>query len=671
MAVQIWNGSSWAHAKAIPVWNGSAWVGAQSVKVWDGSSWKLAWPIASTVVVSGNQTVMSTSSANPTGRNFIASNVYTASLSNPTAVKKVEWYIYNGTTGTWGAVRQTNNYPTGNVTHTIQFSGAATAWKLRADITMLDDSVVSSNQLAINSYTKTLYATVNSHGQIGGAAAQFTASCGADCPSVQTSAAWYWWNGSSMVYHTTGNPGYWNSPDRDVDFYYRENFPDGSYIYSTVAAVRPVPLHYHYVVPAGSSRATIQTAIDNAYNWFMANKNATVNFDDEYSMACVELPANTTFTLDGTALHYRRGVRLIGAGSGASRPVLKGVSATHIFNGNNNGGGNYNAPHYDWLIQNIRFDCGNYTGGFSIAHVRRFRIKDCEFWNLGGKKHYIEINSSGGLRSDGTYNCQVYNCSFTMTNTSPSNSPRRTEDECIQMDYSWAGAASDVANDGTMANNVIISGCSFYRVPRAIGAHHYEFGTAGEADPDGITSNVLITGCSFTEVRPDVYGDGANGQNSEGAVRAYFWRKVRITGCVFTSCLQPVNFYIADQASPVRGHPGEYQVDNNTFTSSVATTRPIVNSRSVNATGRHQQCLAENNTFNGTWNTNDFAVDFQDTGTETLPASSYVVVIRNNRFEPSNLSLAEEKAYNKYSRNTDPTVYVYDNTVSDGSIDNS
>lgn len=444
---------------------------------------------------------------------------------------------------------------------------------------------------------------------------------------------------------------------------------------------------YHVVLASGSSRASIQSAMDAASSWFLSNLGGSVNFDDPSTMATVELAAGGTFTLDGTALHYRRGVRLIGGGSGASRPLVKGTSATHVFNGNNNGGGGYNAPHYDWLVQNIRFDCGNHTGGFSIAHVRRFRIKGCDFSNMGGKKHYIEINSSGGARQDGTYNCQVYDCYFTMSNRYPTNHPRRTLDECIQLDYSWKGSASDVANDGTIANNVIISGCSFYRVPRAIGAHHFEIDPNGvEADPLGIPANILITGCVFNEVDPDLYGEpisgdtgGSGSGGSEGAVRGYVWENMRITQCQFTQCTHPIMFFIPGDAPGRFGDPEDLMVDHCTFTSlrsidARGRTHVPIRSDSNHASLRMGKVQVHDNTFNGTWEGADYAVEIIYTNSSLLPSGNGVEILRN-RWEPSNKTLAEEKAYNKYrgvsAELNGAHVLIDLNTVSDGSEDNS
>jgi hypothetical protein len=438
------------------------------------------------------------------------------------------------------------------------------------------------------------------------------------------------------------------------------------------------PTHFHEIVPAGSSRAAIQAAMDRAYNHFVANQIGTaVNFDVESTMACVELESGT-YNLDGT-LFMRRGVRLVGAGAGATRPLLNAPAADSVvFRIQDNGGGGYNSPHFDWVLENVRVHCSGWTGGMSIAHTRRFRVKGCDFSGLGGKKHYIEINSSGGPRQDGTYNVEVLGCYFTMPSGSSNPSkPRRTEDECVQLDYSWYLSASDVANDGTCTNNVKIDGCTFYRVPRGVGSHHYEEGVVSggvqEHYPLGIHSNVLIQNCTFQEVDPSTYGDVANGAGSEGAVRAYVWSNVQILSNTFIDCLQPINLYINAGATTRNGEPTYYRIAGNVIRNKTST-RPGISSSSGHASMRHEQVLVELNNVDGSWGGTDYFVGMGDTGTETLPASADTVVIRNNLFAPSNLSAAQEKSYNKYkAKGSDNAggVLIYDNTVSDGAVDNS
>src|SRR6188768_991696 len=202
------------------------------------------------------------------------------------------------------------------------------------------------------------------------------------------------------------------------------------------------PVHYHVKLASGASASTIQTEMNKARDWWLANKSGAVNFNDENTFACVELAANGVYNLGSAELYPRRGVRLVGAGTGASRPLMS-ARGTHFMKNDNNGGGAWNSPNYDWMVHNLEIDCYNLAGGFSIAHVKRYQISNCFFHNMGPKKHYIEANSSGGPRADGTFNVFIKGNEF-MNNQNISG--RRVEDECIQLDYSWDGAASATAN---------------------------------------------------------------------------------------------------------------------------------------------------------------------------------------------------------------------------------
>lgn len=432
----------------------------------------------------------------------------------------------------------------------------------------------------------------------------------------------------------------------------------------------PTVNHFHEVVPTGSSAAAIQAAMNRARDWFLANKNAPVNFDDENTFACVELVANGSYNLGGTELYARRGVRLVGGGSGASRPLVT-AKGTHFMKCDQNGGGSYGNPDYDWLVHNLEIDCFNTAGGFSIVHTKRFHVTDCYFHNMGALKHYIEINSSGGARADGTFNVRVAGCEFT---NSVVIEGRRTRDECIQLDYSWDGAASNTANDGTVTNNVLIESNDFHDCPRAVGSHRYN-GETGNGDPKGMHSNVLVRNNTFTNVDPTQYGSPSdtNGKGSEGAMRAYMWSNVQILNNTFTDCFQPICLYIPADAIG-NADPTYYRIAGN-YIRNVLQNRPGIYGTSGHATRKHQQILVENNIADGTWDTSPdvYFVGFDDTRGK-LSGTNYGVIIRNNQFKPTNMSAAEEKAYNKYqgaNATNETGVQCVDNTVSDGTEDNS
>lgn len=427
------------------------------------------------------------------------------------------------------------------------------------------------------------------------------------------------------------------------------------------ATITVTQAHYHVTVPAGGD---IQAAMDAASAWFVANKTIPVNFDNEQTMACVVLTSGATYTVSGS-LHYRRGVRLVMTGA-----TIKSSTSSNIFTNDDHGGGGYASPHRDWQIIGGTLDGSNLSGCISTVHTARFRVSGVTLRNIGAVKHHIEINSSGGARADGTYNCEVLSCVFEQTVKSAG---ARAEDEAIQLDYSWPGAAPGTANDGTMTNNVRIEGNTFRHLPRAIGGHHYQ-AEVGNASPKGLHSNILIKGNTFTDIDPTAggWGDGANSLSSEGAVRLYAWSNVRVEGNTFSDCYQPLNLYIPADAVTANGNPTYAAFFTNTITGKTST-RPGIYGASGHASLKFSGVHFEGNIAEGSWGGTDYFVGCDDT-TGTLPGSTYGSVIRANVFRPSNLDLAAEKAYNKYraGNSTNTTgVFISGNLVSDGSVDNS
>ena len=430
----------------------------------------------------------------------------------------------------------------------------------------------------------------------------------------------------------------------------------------------PAPTHFHEIVPNGSSAAQIQAAMNRARDWWLANKSGAVNFADEQSFACVELVQNGVYNLMDTELFPRRGVRLFSGGSGGSRAYVA-AKGTHFMKNDNNGGGSYNSPNYDWLVDNLEIDCFNLAGGFSIAHVKRYQISNCYFHNMGPKKHYIEANSSGGPRADGTFNVIIKGCEFV---NNQNISGRRVEDECVQLDYSWPGAASAVSGDGTHTNNVLIENCNFHDAPRAIGAHHFEAGD----NPDGWHANILIRNNTFTNIDPSQYngGDAPNGSGSEGAVRAYAWENVQILNNVFDNCFQPICLYIPGDAPTKYGNPIYFRIAGN-YIRDVTQNRYGIYGTSGHASLDFEQVLIEGDIADQTWDTSpDIYFAGCDDTRGALSGSSYGCIIRNNQFRPTNISVANQKAYNKY-RGANATnitgVLIDGNTVGDGTEDNS
>lgn len=690
--LKVSNGSTYVTPKTVAVSNGSNYVTAKGVWVSRGDgTWTSAWPTVSTVSLANPTWALSTASGQTSpsaAANTIVSPTFTVTLGNPAAVASVSLQLsYVG--GGWVEYKAWTSGITATLTYAIPFSTAG-AWQARAVATSTTGVQTVSNITSITCYKKSLIIYANgSTAQITpavGSTVTFTFACTDDCAPLQSSQELlYTTNGSPWTFYSDpGLDSTWENISGNEHWWmYRERFSDGSVLHSQYVSVLPAAItHYHEVVPSGSSGAAIQAAMDRAYNWFIANKNAPVDFNDENTMACVELQAGGGYNLGGTVLHYRRGVRLFSSGTGDSRAYVRSASVdedpggaqTHIMNCDNNGGGGYLSPHYDWRVQGIRFDCMNHSGGITTTHTSRFQIDNCHFWGLGAVKHYLEINSSGGARNDAVFNCRVIANEY---GPSPKISGRRTEDECIQLDYSWPGAAPATADDGTVTNNVLVQSCWFHNVPRAVGGHHYQ-NQGGNAYPKGIHSNILVDSNTFDDVNPNTYGDTPNGATSEGAVRAYVWSNVRITNNTFNSCFQPIDLYIPADAYTGHGDPTYAYIGYNTINNSAYGRYGIYGNAADTTTGTQlyfNQVLIENNNVRGSWSTSaDIYFVGCDNTRGALGGVTQGLYIRNNSFAPSNMTVAAQKAYNKYrainSTNLTGGV-ITNNTVGDGTVDNS
>jgi hypothetical protein len=265
----------------------------------------------------------------------------------------------------------------------------------------------------------------------------------------------------------------------------------------------------------------------------------------------------------------------------------------------------------------------------------------------------------------------VLNCTFLQESKAPSPpslAPARSNDEAIQLDFSWDGAAPTTANDGTVTNNVLIRGCTFTNGPRAIGGHTFNTGSKG------VHSNVLIEDNVFNDINPDVWGDGASGTTSEGAVRLYMWASVTVRNNQFNRCLQPVMMYIPVGAKNSPYNSTDLTIEGNTFTDCGGGARHCIYGNADNDSLKDfSRVRIANNTIAGAWlGTGYFAGCDETDG--TLAGYSTGVAIVGNRFAPTNYDAAAEKAFNKYraANSTNKTgVTITGNIVSDGTTSNA
>lgn len=357
----------------------------------------------------------------------------------------------------------------------------------------------------------------------------------------------------------------------------------------------------------------------------------------------------------GSPLATRAHVRIEAYGA----EVVRGAGS-HIMYVDDNGGGGYNAPRY-WTIVGGVWNA-NGGGGFSIVHTRKFVLWDMEIKNIGYKAHHLEINSSGGPYQAGLYNVVVHAVRMHGVAT-----PHRIDDEAINIDYSWAGAAHNVAADGTVTNNVLIRDCEFYDVPRAVSSHHFQVdGGAPVAKASGIT----IQGGSFHDIDPSAAESGSNFGN-DGAIRPYGWQNVLIEGVTFTNCATAVSVYAPSDYPQALGPLGSFVIQNNALVScgrAVASgaTVPLITVDSAAAGINFWDVQISGNAVSGNW----------VAGSQYFIAAWYThnCTITGNHFDPANMSLSQEKAYNKYKAagpSNTGTWNLSGNTVSDWSVDNS
>lgn len=320
-----------------------------------------------------------------------------------------------------------------------------------------------------------------------------------------------------------------------------------------------------WAIPCGASAAVINGALADAGGYSASTGGrGRVVFPDGLAFLLDEplvVPANVDVAA-GTAL-------LIAA---HAKPMVMNslVGCTGRYTG---AGG--------WTWSGGSLDGANIsTHGFSLAHCPHATISGAAVWNTCRKGHSLEINSSGGPPSskridamtDSDFTIKVLGCHFRGVVSRRSNDC----DEAVHFDYAWTGATYAVLNDGTVSNNVLISGCTFDRsgptaVPYSVGVGAHKFSTSpsgGEAAPVALHSRIKIAGNTFTGITPvDV-------AHERGAVHIRAMTQVIVEGNQFTGCaygitMEPVSLPTAF------GQPSYFLVRGNVFAScgSAANTR--------------------------------------------------------------------------------------------------
>lgn len=608
---------------------------------------------------------------------------YAIAIANSEAVATAYLQVRSPTASDWTTYR-TWARPGGALTSLVKVTTAGT-WSVRLRMVFHDGNVGYSNTVATEVIVRKITAAASDTRPMQGATIQLTAKLDIAAPVDWASEPLGWYysaNGGVWIkWNSTANPRNWVAVDAPHRFMWAEEWPDGSVLWSNTVAVDAMTLaHHHVTLPLGGN---IQAALDAACAWHIANRELPVNFDVEAEHACVVLTPGT-WTLNAP-LRMRRGVRLVA--TGCTFVMGSGMKDLHQIRVTANGGGSYNSPDTDWQLVGGDFQCQNDANGvkakgISIVHTKRFRISGVTIRNVAAGVHCIEVNSSGGPRQDGTFNVQILNSKFFRDKARPAGS--RRDDEGIQLDYAWVSsvaAAYNCTTDGTVTNNVLIDGCEFYHLPRAIGSHTYS--KHGGVWPKGMHANIRITDCSFHDIHPVTWGESGL-IASEATVRPYCWKNVVIEGNTFTSCARGVTAYIpASAAGSPNGAPDYLIVRNNTFSGQTTGGTAIGGNADDDSGMKWNRIMVEGNTLTGNWPGSSpgggatfddgYFVGFDDTAGK-FTNSAYGVYIRNNKFTPSNLTAAQEKDYNKYraANATNTTgVSISGNTVSDGTVNNS
>jgi len=244
MPLDVWDGSKWVDAKRVQVYNGTQWVDAKSVKVSDGAGgWSLAWPISTTLDVTGPTMTMSTQSgANAASPNSFVTPVFTVTVGDSSLLSKIEFQMSHAG-GPWTTYKTWTD-PTGSsFTHPQPFSTPG-AWKYRAVGTFTVGNTIVSSEGSISCYKKTLTSELWSGSltpPVGGTVS-LLARC-TDCDVGQVSSSWWYRTTGGWNSHQNGsNPLSWtNGGTTPHEWLWQEVFADGSVVNSSSTTISPVP----------------------------------------------------------------------------------------------------------------------------------------------------------------------------------------------------------------------------------------------------------------------------------------------------------------------------------------------------------------------------------------------------------------------------------------------
>jgi hypothetical protein len=507
----------------------------------------------STVAVTGSAWVMSTECPNPTGLNTIAAAAFTAALSNPAAVARVDWSIHYPSTG-WQATRQTDLNPTGNVSMSMKF-GTPGGWHVRAIITHKDGTTVESNHHYVEVRKKALTAAVSDANPVVNSTVRLTASCTEGCSYPASASQWFHNGGAGWTPDSGSNPVDWAAWGT-ISWLWRESFADGSFLHSNSLTVTPV-------APAPTE---VVTDVDgNGVGHYRGTYGGTglVNAMRDARAANLPLRIVGAWTLELNSIWIPDGVVVRAHGAVFNhRPVARFRNAAR------------------WPAADMPTSCGGYDGGsfhweggefngggdgiFTISHSPGFTIRDTTMYNYCTSTedgHAIEINSSGGNDLGLTeYRVWILNNKFRgVQNGQRPNS----NDEPVHYDWAWQGSGCGGAEDHTMCHNVYIGFNEFWspweHAKCAIGGHRMSAASYGDMGNAGLKNpadgNPSERHNSFLIERNVIHGAvGATSGVSpdKGSIALFCLRGVHVRDNAFHGCLPGVSGKLVSAFDPTQ-----------------------------------------------------------------------------------------------------------------------
>lgn len=526
----------------------------------------------STATVTGPSWFMSHRCPNPSGLNSIIDPTFTISLSDYTAVTRVELQIASWSDGVFKTIGVWTPGGAGGFAAipgaSWNWAGANSLfdrngmWSARIVLTFKDGATYESGHYGMDVRVKGLSVASSDYAPPVNTTVALTASCtSGDCGIMYSAAQWFANTGGGWAPDTANNPNNWHAWGT-VSWLWREVFADGSVLHSNIITVTPYAAAYAYA--ENGDAGTIQNCLDIAYGRLggagSGTKSAVLR-GTFHGGGAVRVPAGVTVDAYGAVF---QNIQFLNADTGD-----RGAAGS---------GGYSRAGGIVW--RGGTFDCWNSKStAWSISQCPSFHLEGAHIFNTTTKGHGIEINSSGGPAYGGDvrnmqewdFTIKVLNCTFSGMDATPRDTGY---DEAVHFDYSWTGAtAAGTASDGTVCHNILVKGCHFQRArtfpyPTSIGNHKFSVNDTAEGTPPReVHSHLRIDGCHFDQVgacsAPGSDSIMSATMASRGTVHLIAFRQVQIANNHFNHNVRGVAF---ESRTGVPQTQGAYFVHNNTFT---------------------------------------------------------------------------------------------------------